>query len=256
MDLKNVLEELYEQLNKPRYISPDPLEIVLEYTGQKNCEAVGIIASSFAVGRVQAILKAVRSILKPLKNPYEDLMDLTEKDMRELYGDFKYRYYKSEDLIQLLTGLQRVFREYGTVENCVASGIKGEATVVPGVKHLADCLGVESALIPFSTGNSAFKRVNLFIRWMVRKDAVDPGFWKAVSPSQLIIPLDTHILNLSQKLELTSSSLNNMKNALRITEAFRRINQEDPVKYDFSLSRLGIHPDFNYSLIEKVKGCS
>lgn len=242
------LDKLYKKYNKKIYIHPDPLEMLYRYDKKEDIEVVGLISSSFAVGNVKAILKFLDSLfLKMGDSPYKYLkcteMEAIRCDMENYY----YRYYSSEDIAEFLIAIKDIIIKFDTIEEWVMNSYScDDENIADLLKVLSADLNLKSSLIPKSTGNSGFKRFALYFRWMVRKDDVDLGLWKGISPSKLILPLDTHMMNISHILGFTNSKANSMSNALKITNEFKRIKSNDPVKWDFALSRLGIHPDLNY----------
>jgi len=211
---------------------------------------VGIIASSLAYGRVDQILKTVSSVLTRLgPSPYTFLKNTTSDTLHALFKGFKYRFTTAEELVRLLTGIQAVIDTFGSLYACFLEGFHVEdETVLNGLCFLTDAIRspfdrAANSLIPDPGRGSACKRLNLFMRWMVRRDAVDPGGWDQVPLSKLIIPLDTHMHRISKRLDLTCRKTAGMCTAREVTRAFSRISPEDPVQYDFALTRLGIRRD-------------
>lgn len=252
----NDLNKLYDKYNKFEFIHPDPLETVYKYEKKEDQEIVGLIASSFAVGNVKAILKFLYSLFDVMgDSPYKYLRFSTDEKIINDFSTFYYRYYKSPKVVEFLLSIKYLLVKHITLENWVmASYDEGEDTIVPLMKRLSSDINLSSSLIPKSSGNSGFKRFALYFRWMVREDKVDLGLWKKIDQSKLIIPLDTHMMNISHILGFTKSNANSMNNALKITGEFSKVFPEDPVKWDFALSRLGIHPDLNYDeLIQLFK---
>ncbi|OFW52907.1 MAG: TIGR02757 family protein, partial [Actinobacteria bacterium RBG_13_35_12] len=137
--------------------------------------------------------------------------------------------------------------EYGSLNNCFLQGLKEEDKTVLSAalnfaKNLNDLAKNRcSSLVPSPIGGSAFKRLNLYLRWMVRRDNVDPGGWIGVSSSKLIIPLDTHMYRISLKLGFTERKQADIRTAMEITSALKKFDRDDPVKYDFALTRLGMN---------------
>ena len=160
----------------------------------------------------------------------------------------KHRFATGDHLASLLLGVKQVLNQYGSLHACFMAGMNNDDTVLPALAHFAaevtSCAdGGVGHLVPSPDKGSACKRLNLFLRWMVRSDDVDPGDWKDVSASKLIIPLDTHMHRISLSLGLTKRKQANMGTAKEITEGFRQISPDDPVKYDFALTRLGMRGD-------------
>ncbi len=256
MNKKDLLEAVYYRYHKKEFIHPDPLEFVLKYDRPGDMEIAGLIASSFATGRVNSILDTVSKILHPFPSLKEDLLVAERGDLEHLFGDFRYRFYSSESLVDFLSGIRETVIKYGSLENCFLAGYSGRSDgsgierLLRGLSLLAGSIGEGAGssrrVLPDPGKGSALKRLNMFLRWMIRRDEIDPGPWSSLSPSILIIPLDTHIMQLSRILGFTSRNQSDLRTAVGITEVLRTFDSDDPVKYDFSLSRLGIHPDLSY----------
>jgi len=219
-------------------------------------EIVALIASSFAIGRVQSILQTVEIILEVLESPKKDLMSLNRKDLELAFEGFKYRFYNDQSLVEFLIGIKNVIIDFGSLHNCFLKGIeKTSGDSLGSLSYFVSMLSSDQLsgkkVLPDPEKGSACKRLNLFLRWMVRKDGIDPGIWMDVPRDILIIPLDTHMMQISQILGFTNRKSADMKTALEITDALRVYDPIDPVKFDFSLTRLGIHPDLNYDELYK-----
>ena len=223
-----------------------PLEFLYDYEDQHDREIVGLIASSLAYGRVQQILKSVRSVLEPMKpSPSIFLNEASRTLLLSTYSEFKHRFTTGLEIASLLFGIKAVMERYGSLYNCFTAGLNDDVTVLPAVSLFVKELSVEkdnrpNSLIPSPMKGSACKRLNLFLRWMVRNDSVDPGGWHSIPASKLIVPLDTHMHRISLSLNLTKRRQADMRAALEITDSFRTISPDDPVKYDFALTRLGM----------------
>ncbi|HQI00109.1 MAG TPA: TIGR02757 family protein [Deltaproteobacteria bacterium] len=242
-----ILQEIFRRYHRPEFISPDPLEFLLRYDDPLDREIVGLIASSLAYGRVSQIIKSVDGVLKKIGGfPRAFLEGAGETMLKEIFSGFKHRFTTDSELVDLLLGAQRAVRRYGSLEACFLAGLsRGDETTVPALSAFAREIRIRpgdgySSLIPQPTKKSACKRLHLFLRWMVRSDEIDPGVWTGVSPAKLIVPLDTHMHRICRSLDMTSRAQADMRTAREITEGFRRISPEDPVRYDFSLTRLGI----------------
>ena len=250
-NIKHKLENLYQRYNQPKYIHPDPLEFLYLYNDVKDREIVGLIASSLAYGRVKQILKSVSCILDMMiPSPQLFLKESTYSSMCEVFKGFKHRFANGDHIAALLQGIKNVIDQYGSLNNCFIRTISDdERTIIPALNFFTTALTVRNSnpghLIALPEKGSACKRMNLFLRWMIRKDRVDPGGWYGVPVSKLIIPLDTHMHNISLKLGFTARQQADMLTALEITNGFRQITPDDPVKYDFVLTRFGIRNDMN-----------
>ncbi len=149
----------------------------------------------------------------------------------------------------MLVGVRRVLDRYDSLRACFVAGFKpSDATVIPALEAFVEAVGKESGrarnyLLPSPSLGSACKRLNLFLRWMVRKDDVDPGVWAPLPSSKLVVPLDTHMHRLGLGLGLTARRQGNLRTALEITDGFREIRPDDPVRYDFSLTRMSMRKD-------------
>jgi uncharacterized protein (TIGR02757 family) len=254
MDPKNIkskLENLYLRYNRDQYIHPDPVEFLHQYDDIKDREIAGLIASSLAYGRVKQILKSVSSVLNRMTpSPYLFLKDSTHPSMCKTFKNFTHRFARGDHIAGLLQGAKNVLDQYGSLNDCFLRAIyDDDRTIISALNFFSIALTAENCtpghLIALPQRGSACKRMNLFLRWMVRKDDVDPGGWQGIALSKLIIPLDTHMHKIGLRLGFTKSRQANMKTALEITSGFRQIAPDDPVKYDFVLTRFGIRSDMN-----------
>jgi uncharacterized protein (TIGR02757 family) len=248
-NIKNKLEKLYRRYNNRRYVHPDPLEFLYSYTDIRNREVVGLIASSLAYGKVKQILKSVSCVLNMMKpSPYLFLMDANYASMCKTFEGFRHRFANGIQMAAMLSGAKNAIDQFGSLNACFVEGFSpDDKTLIPAmtvfVKVLTSGEGKPGHLIALPEKGSACKRMNLFLRWMVRKDSVDPGGWEGVPPSGLIVPLDTHMHKISLKLGFTAKKQADMRTAVEITSAFKQLVPDDPVKYDFVLTRLGIRND-------------
>ncbi|HTY21997.1 MAG TPA: TIGR02757 family protein [Desulfomonilaceae bacterium] len=251
--------ELYDAYNRREYVHPDPLEFLYDYKELRDREIVGLIASSLAYGAVRQILKSVGSVLGRMDSPYLFLRQSSKESLRETFKDFKHRFTTGDELSTMLYGIKKTVERYGSLQECFAQGFSSEQeTVIPALSSFVDELrsvfdGRPRSLLPSPDAGSACKRLNLFLRWMVRRDQVDPGGWDNIPASSLIVPLDVHMHRISLQLGLTKRKQADLRAACEITAAFRGIEPEDPVRYDFVLTRLGIRDDLDPE--EFLKSC-
>lgn len=245
------LNSLYDRYNRREYVHPDPLEFLYAYKDIRDREIVGLIASSLAYGRVAQILKSVSSALSAMKPSPSLFLEKSGADsIRKTFEGFTHRFAKGAQFAGLLLGMKRVIATFGSLNACFLAGMSpGDENVLPAMTRFSGRLVLEKDdpghLVPLPGRGSACKRMNLFLRWMVRQDAVDPGGWEGIPPSSLIIPLDTHMHKTGLALALTKRKQANMRAALEMTDAFKKLNPADPVKYDFALTRLGIRRDLD-----------
>jgi uncharacterized protein (TIGR02757 family) len=246
---RRVLEALYRRYNWREYVHPDPLEFLYAYGDVRDREVAGLVAASLAVGRVRYILRSVSAVLDRLTDRPARFLDGAGSDaLRRRLAGIRHRYLTGENVAAMLWGARALMKRHGSLGAFFAGAMrKDDETVLPALGILADRLragdGGCGRLVSHPCGGSACKRFNLLLRWMVRSDAVDPGGWRGVSASRLVVPLDTHMLALSQAMGLTRRRNASLATALEVTAAFRGICPQDPVRYDFALTRLGIRPD-------------
>jgi uncharacterized protein (TIGR02757 family) len=249
--LRDAMEDLYSRLNHRQYVHPDPLEFPYAYDDVRDREIVGLVASSLAYGRVAQILRSVASVLERMPSPARFLADATPASLGKALQGFKHRFTTGQDLAGMLLGAKRAIERHGSLEACFARGFDdSHDDITPALSRFVSelCDGEEACrtyLLPPPEAGSACKRLNLYLRWMVRRDEVDPGGWERLPASKLIVPLDTHMHRFARALGMTFRKQADLRAAVEITAAFRRINAEDPVKYDFALTRLGIRSDMD-----------
>lgn len=241
--------ELYEKYNKREYVHPDPLEFLYDYDDLKDREIVGLVASSLAYGGIKQILKSVSGVLSLIPQPFDCIVNSSKSELLKLYGGFKHRFTTGEELATMMYGIQTALKKYGSLEACFRQGFSEEdETILPALGHFVNSLslvfnGKPRSLLPSPVNGSACKRLNLFLRWMIRKDEVDPGGWTFAPASKLVTPVDIHMHRISYSLKLTTRKVADLKTAIEITNAFRKISPHDPVRFDFCLTRLGIRED-------------
>jgi uncharacterized protein (TIGR02757 family) len=239
--LKPGLDRLYNLFDRS-FISPDPLECVPLNGNQKDTELSAFIASVFAYGRADLIVKNVSYILGELgKRPYAALKNGTYSSKLK---SFKYRFHKRADLLWLLDRLREIYEEYGSLEKAFIATGENHFDRLHGFSlHFHKKLGKRSQartfLVPSPKSGAACKRMNLFLRWMVRSDSLDLGLWKKVKPSELIIPLDVHVHRIAGRIGLVSNGAANFKKAVELTENLKLLDPADPVRYDFAICSLG-----------------
>jgi uncharacterized protein (TIGR02757 family) len=248
---RRTLENLYRAYARKEFIHPDPIEFVYR-ADPPDREIVGLAAALLAYGRVGQILKSVENVLDRLKSP-ATVQTASLSELRRCFSGFKHRFTVGDEVAGLLFGAGRIIRQSGSLGQFVASHISSsDKTVLKAMTALTDALvdgsnGLCRGLVSDPRKGSACKRLNLYFRWMVRKDDVDPGGWP-ISPAKLIVPLDTHMHRFALTEGLTTRKAADMKTALQITAEFRKLSPEDPIKYDFALTRLGILKTAGYEV--------
>jgi len=267
------LEELYRNFDHPGAAS-DPVHIVRRYAAPDDREVVGFCASALAFGRVASVLNSIESLLAamgPHPAAFVRAFEPQRGPQRAAIDPLVHRWIRGRDLVALMLILQRMLGEAGTIEQFFVAGDDPAAPDIsaaldsfssralqtnlrPAYGRLPERPGV-CYFFPRPSAGSACKRLNLFLRWMVRGDAIDLGTWTQVSPSRLIIPLDTHVIRLGRCLRLTRYSSPNWKMAAEITASLRSINVEDPVRYDFSLCHVGMMNACGYGRVQGDGQC-
>lgn len=249
-----ILEGLYKKYNHRRLIEPDPLQFVYRYDRPADMEVVGLLASALAYGRVQQIEKSLEKLFGYMgTSPCEFILNFDSQRSSQL-KDFKHRFTTGQDISDLLFLLKKVFSQYGSIENFFTGFYNSnDENVIPALTAFCDSLYDMYAedhdgeisrglkyLLANPAGGSACKRLNLFLRWMVREDDVDTGLWKTIDRLKLVVPIDVHMGRLCRILGFYSRKTVTLSAAIEVTQSFAKIEPADPVKYDFALSRIGI----------------
>lgn len=241
------LDELYARYNRREFARHDPIGFLYRYDEPADREVAGLVAASLAYGRVSQIMRSVASVLDPMgASPAKFLRGSTRRSLGRRFRGFKHRFTAARDLCDLLAGAKAVIEEHGTLEAAFVTGLHEEhESIWPALCAFAEGLraaagGGCSHLLAAPSQGSACKRLNLWLRWMVRRDAVDPGGWERVPAAKLVVPLDVHMHRIGLALGLTTRKQPAMRAALEITAGYREVVPDDPVRYDFALTRLGI----------------
>lgn len=239
--------DTFHRYHNREFLSPDPLELVLTYSAPEDREIAALVCSSLALGRVTAILDACRRVLGVFPDLRKDLAELSKEAISSRLGNLVYRFFGNTELTNFLSGIGRVVGWYGSLEACFAEGIHPGGTVWSAAGAFSGELsgaagGRLSILLPMVEKGGASKRLNLFLRWMVRSDQIDPGGWTCMSPRELAVPVDTHLLRAARLLGMTARKTADRRASEEITDWLRPLRPEDPVAFDFSLTRYGIHP--------------
>ena len=252
--IRDVLEKLYKRYNRRELISPDPLQFLYRYSNPADIEIAAFLASALAYGRVQQIEKSLNNLLGRMGDSPSEFVINFDRNKRRTLKDFKHRFTTGDDISDLLTLLRTIINRCGSIEQYFALGYNpGERNIIPALsKFCNSLLEIQAAggkgqptrglkyLLVSPAGGSACKRLNLFLRWMVRDDDVDTGLWKSIEKARLIVPIDVHMGRLCKILGLYDRRTVSLSAAEEITESFAEIEPADPVKYDFALSRIGI----------------
>jgi uncharacterized protein (TIGR02757 family) len=256
--LRARLDDLYRHYDH-RFVDPDPLQFVRQQATDADREVVGLIASALAYGNVRQIKRSISRVLEVLgPRPAEAIDRLEPAEARRALRGFKHRFNDARDVACLLHYLRQMRTGGKTIEGFFLAGHPPGAIEVAGAlgSFCARALALDHGrlygrgALPASAGvrfffpsprdGSACKRLNLYLRWMVRRDGVDLGVWRGVDPSALVIPLDAHIYTIARRVGLTRYRSAGWPMALDITRRLRRLDPSDPVKYDFAFHRMGL----------------
>lgn len=246
-DLKSFLEFLYTRYNSPHFISSDPIKWVHNFNDPVQIEISAFISSVFAYGRVDQIDLALKKVFQLLgKDPLTFLFATSNDEIRRSVDKIYYRFYTSSDIYTLLVFLKSYFSEHLSLSYLfeIKNGYVSFQPMFEKWQHFIVTNELESTgtryMVPDPGKKSASKRMMMFLRWMVRKDEIDFGIWQNIKTEQLLLPMDTHVSRICYYLGLSENSQSTFRNSVSVTENLKRLNGNDPVKYDFAISRLGI----------------
>lgn len=251
---KSALDELVLKFETPEFIKDDPVQFPHRYKNKQDIEISAFISSAFAYGNRKKIVENLNNIHKILdKNPYEFVLNFDIDRDAELFKGFFYRFTGEKDLLCLIYSLKQVLKRFESLENAFLKGYsKKDKNIKQGLTRFVnllrnnlpcdeECTRSFIHLVPSPETGSACKRLNLFMKWMVRKPPVDLHIWKEVHPDKLIIPLDVHVSRISTEMGLTQRKSDDWKKAAEITEKLKQFDPYDPVKYDYAIFGAGIN---------------
>ncbi len=249
--LKDFLDSKVEQYNRIGFIESDPIQIPHLYTKREDIEISGFLTAIISWGNRTMIIKNALRMMELLDNsPHDFVINHQESDLKHL-ENFVHRTFNSIDLKQFIKSLKHIYLEHGGLEKTLA--VKGEDTsyinAIHNLKHVFFEIPHQQRTqkhISNPLKNSAAKRINMFLRWMVRNDlaGVDFGIWETHNSANLSCPLDVHSGNVARKLKLLCRKQNDWKAVRELDKNLRKLDQNDPVKYDFALFGLGVFEKF------------
>ena len=248
--LKDLLEEAADRYNRKSFIEDDPISVPHQYSKKQDIEIAGFFAATFAWGLRKTIINKSNELMQLMDDaPHDFIVNHREKD-RKKFLHFKHRTFQSIDLLYFLEFLQQWYQQNESLETAFVSGMEKKDP------H------VENAIIRFEKQfrsldtfprrtqkhvasperNSTCKRLNMFLRWMVRRDRrkVDFGIWKKIKPAQLLIPFDVHVERVARQFGLIKRKQKDWQTVLELTDALKRFDPKDPVRYDFALFGIGV----------------
>lgn len=250
-ELKEFLDAKVEQYNHPKFLESDPIQIPHRFTKKEDIEICAFLTATIAWGNRKSIINNANRMMELLDHsPFDFIQNHTETDLDKL-SNFVHRTYNGEDFMYFIKSLKNIYKNHGGIETAFAQNMTS-TTMQPAIsgfkelffeiphpkrvtKHVSDPLK-----------GSAAKRINMFLRWMVRDDStgVDFGLWKTIPTSILSCPLDVHSGNVARKLKLLTRKQNDAKALAELDKSLRKLDAKDPVKYDFALFGLGVFEKF------------
>lgn len=250
--LGSLLERLVKESDLRARLDHDPLGLVHAYKDPDDREVAGLIAALLAFGSVPVIRRSALRVFAALDDrPAERLHSIDPRTLKRRLEGFRHRVYGEDEIVALLRNARRIREREGSLGNSLARKMEAyDGELLEALAEFADELrGMRpsramSHLVPDPRGGSACKRLFLYLRWMARpEDGIDLGVFKGIDTSKLLIPVDTHIHRIARNLGLTSEKTANLRASIEITEALRRFDPRDPVRFDFALCHLGIARD-------------
>jgi uncharacterized protein (TIGR02757 family) len=251
-DLYSFLEEKYDQYNRHSFIETDPISIPHLFDKQEDIEIAGFLAATIAWGQRTTIIKNAKKLMLLMDNaPFDFVMNHSKNDLNRL-NNFKHRTFNQIDCVFFIQSLQNIYANYNGMEKLFAGGLTDNNNMQNAINYFKTVFfEIEHSTrtqkhISDPMKKSAAKRINMFLRWMVRKDkrGVDFGIWKNISPADLHMPLDVHSGTVARKLGLLQRAQNDWQAVVELTEVLKQFDPKDPVKYDFALFGLGAFEKF------------
>ena len=253
-ELKAFLDHKVALYNQPNFIENDPIQIPHAYSKKEDIEITGFWASILAWGQRVTIINKCKELFQMMDNdPYQFILHHTDADLKPFLS-FKHRTFNDLDTLYFIESLQRIYKELGSLEGAFVSGLNEndrtvESALIDFHDYFFDMVDAPHRTrkhIATPKRKSACKRLNMFLRWMVRKDdkGVDFGIWKKIKMNQLVCPCDLHVERVARNMGLVSRKQTDWQMALELTDSLRQFDPEDPVKYDFALFGMGVEEKY------------
>lgn len=247
-DLKAFLDETVALYNTPAFIDDDPISIPHLFSRKQDIEIAGLFAALLAWGQRPVIIRKCRELISWMDDdPYRFILHHSEKDLKP-FADFRHRTFNGTDALYFIEALRFLYNRSDSLEDAFAVP-SDEPTIEKGLMEfhrlffsLENHPHRTKKHVPTPERKSTCKRINMYLRWMVRRDSkgVDFGLWDRISPAQLVCPCDLHVDRIGRKLKLIRRARTDWQTALELTENLRKLDPSDPVKYDFALFGLGV----------------
>lgn len=250
-ELKEFLDTKVNLYNNPKFIDSDPINIPHKFSKKEDIEIIGFLTATIAWGNRKSIITNANKMAKLMDfSPFDFVINHQASDLENLNG-FVHRTFNAEDFKQFIKSLRHIYQTHGGLESifnkyCTEESLQVSIHKFKNVFFEIKHLKRSEKHVSDPLRNSAAKRINMYLRWMVRNDnnGVDFGIWKSLKPSQLSCPLDVHSGNVARKLGLLKRKQNDAKALLELDTALRKLDPTDPVKYDFALFGLGVFEGF------------
>ncbi len=246
-DLYYLLEEQYHYYNQPGFIETDPVAVPHRFTLKQDIEIAGFLSATIAWGNRKSIVSDALKLLKTMEfTPYDFLMNAKDEEFKPFLR-FVHRTFNGEDCLFFLTSLKNLYLEYNSLEPLFSTmNTHGAACAINTFREAflsTEHLPRSEKHLANPQKGSAAKRLNMFLRWMVRSDGrgVDFGLWNSIDPANLVIPLDVHSGRVSRSLGLLTRDQNDWQAVINLTESLKVFDPADPVKYDFALFGMGVN---------------
>lgn len=250
-DLKAFLDEKVLKYNQPFFIETDPMQIPKNFSGKENIEIAGFLTATIAWGNRQSIIKNATKLMALMAyEPHDFVVNHSSSDLKTL-EKFVHRTFNGNDCVYFIRSLKNIYQKHGGLQTVFELGFRKENQVKSALtefhKVFFEITGERSRkhVSNVDKGASA-KRLNMYLRWMVRNDksGVDFGLWRGIPQSELLLPLDVHTGNVARKLGLLQRKSNDWKAVEEVTQTLRQFDPTDPIKYDFALFGLGAFEKF------------
>ena len=250
-ELKAFLDEKVNLYNNPKFIESDPIQIPHQFSKKEDIEIAGFLTATIAWGNRKSIINNANKMMELLDHsPFQFITQHQDSDLERL-SPFVHRTFNGNDFIQFIKSLQNIYKNHKGLEAVFAkhaepNSLQQSIHKFKNIFFEIDHLERTKKHVSDPLKNSAAKRINMYLRWMVRNDnnGVDFGIWKSLSPTQLSCPLDVHSGNVARKLGLLKRKQNDGKALAELDKTLRRLDPSDPVKYDFALFGLGVFEGF------------
>lgn len=248
-ELKELLDEAHERYNTPAFIQDDPISIPHQFKAKEDIEIAGFFAAMLAWGQRKQIIRSANLLMQMMdEQPFKFVMNASAQEI-VLFNKFVYRTFNGKDCMLFIKALRRIYEHHQGLETVFTDAYRLQSDIKASIINFRKVFLDVSHLkrsekhISDAAKGSACKRINLFLRWMVRNDSrgVDFGIWRDIPSKALYLPLDLHTGNTSRALGLLNIKQNNWKAVAELTDNLRKFDAEDPVKYDFALFGIGMY---------------